>query len=128
MPAFSDDGGTQPSHNHSFGGSVALLESGEEAVAPQLFVGAHGWAEYTGAVYVFQRRDRGVPRESDGRVWLQTQTLVAAGGAAGDRFGLQVCTVQYGRAVWQLQILGLSRRGLARRPALLGSLFDEDRE
>ena len=122
MPAFSDDGGTQPSHNHSFGGSVALLESGEEAVAPQLFVGAHGWAEYTGAVYVFQRRDRGVPRESDGRVWLQTQTLVAAGGAAGDRFGLQVCTVQYGRAVWQPQYFGAFQTRFSSETCSLGVL------
>lgn len=84
IPTWSD--GTL-SHNHSFGGSVALLEGG---APPQLFVGAHGWAEYTGAVYVFQRRGDGLPRESDGRVWVPTQTLGAVGSTAGDRFGLQV--------------------------------------
>jgi hypothetical protein len=89
MPTWSD--GTS-SHNHSFGGSVALLE-GE--AAPQLFVGAHGWAEYTGAVFVFQRRGNGIPRESDGRVWVPTQTLGAVGGATGDRFGLQVGELIY---------------------------------
>ncbi len=67
---------TSGASSDSFGTSVALSADGSTAL-----IGAFGRNNSTGAAYVFTR---------SGGVYSQTQTLTAADGTSGDRFGYRV--------------------------------------